>query len=501
MPPTATPEPPTATPEPPTATATASLTPTPTVVAALVTAEAANVRDGPGAVYPIIGTLEGGASLVVLGRDDSGDWLQVRMADGQTAWLFKALTDFIGSAPSVEAPPPPTATPTPPIEGWRGEYYSGVDLSGFPVLVRDDPTIKFKWGLGAPSASLPIDEFSVRWTRAVYLPGGAYEFAVRSDDGVRVWMDGELIIDLWQNAAGTHSVEKSIDEDMHTFRVEYYEWTGEAEIEFWWDRAFDFAQWRGAYFSNVDLIGAPIVVRNDDAIDFDWGHAAPASGLPEDGFSVRWARTLAFTEGLYRFDALVDDGLRLFVDGYLVIDEWRDGGRREVKAERRLAAGNHSLRVEYYERVGRASVQVWWQKIYDYPEWRAEYWSNLTMEGLPKLVRNDRAIDFNWAKEPPSAGLPRDGFFVRWSRTVDFEKDTYHFHALADDGLRLFIDGELRLDEWHDSDGTKTYQFERKLDGRHQLVAEYYDRTGKAQVKLWWEPTSSIMLTPTVAAD
>ena len=51
------------------------------------------------------------------------------------------------------------------------------------------------------------------------------------------------------------------------------------------------------------------------------------------------------------------------------------------------------------------------------------------------------------------------------------------------------MDGESGLDEWHDSDGTKTYRFDPKLDGRHQLVAEYYDRTGKAQVKLWWQPT------------
>ena len=67
-------------------------------------------------------------------------------------------------------------------------------------------------------------------------------------------------------------------------------------------------------------------------------------------------------------------------------------------------------------------------------DWRSEYWSNLSMENSPTLVRNDRATDFTWARNPPSPGLPKDGFSVRWSRTVDFEDDTYRFYALADDG-------------------------------------------------------------------
>jgi hypothetical protein len=470
------------------------------VAVVLVTSDALNVRGGPGTIYPIIGTVWRGDSLVVLGQEETGDWLQVRLPDDRAGWLFRALTDFTGDAPWVEAPPLPTSTPTPVIEGWRGEYYGNPDLTTAPAFVRDDRTIKFNWGLAAPSADLPTDGFSVRWTRNVYLPGGTYEFAVRSDDGVRVWLDGTLIIDQWHEAAGTHTVEQSLAEDTHSLRVEYYEWTGIAEVEFWWNRAPDFPQWRGAYFSTVDVIGSPAVVRNDSAIDFDWGHAAPADGLPEDGFSVRWARTLFFEEGLYSFHASVDDGVRLYVDGYLVMDDWNDGGKREVNVERRLAAGNHSIRVEYYEREGRASILVWWQKVHDYPDWRAEYWANLSLDGAPKLVRNDRTIDFNWGRNAPSPGLTKDSFSVRWSRTLDFEAGTYRFHAHADDGIRFYLDGRLALDEWHDSDGSEVYQVDRTLGGKHRLMVEYYERTGKARVKVWWVPTSA-MPTPTPRTD
>ena len=81
-------------------------------------------------------------------------------------------------------------------------------------------------------------------------------------------------------------------------------------------------------------------------MSFEWGSSAPAAGLPADGFAARWTRSVQFEAGRYRFHAIMDDGLRLYVDGELVIDSWRDGGRRELTAERTLAGGAHSLRVE-----------------------------------------------------------------------------------------------------------------------------------------------------------
>src|SRR5687768_7125341 len=46
--------------------------------------------------------------------------------------------------------------------------------------------------------------------------------------------------------------------------------------------------WRGSYFANATMEGTPALVRDDPAIDFDWGLGAPGAGLPADGFSVRW---------------------------------------------------------------------------------------------------------------------------------------------------------------------------------------------------------------------
>jgi hypothetical protein len=171
----------------------------------------------------------------------------------------------------------------------------------------------------------------------------------------------------------------------------------------------------------------------------------------------------------------------------LVIDEWRDGGRREVTANRTLAAGKRSLRVEYYEHTGEALIRVWWEKITSYPDWKGEYWSNRQLQGDPVLVRNDVKINFNWGTRAPVVGIPADNFSARWSRTETFKSGVYRFYARADDGIRLYVDDVLVLDEWHDSAGSEVYKVKLALSGKHRLVVEYYEHTGAALVTFQWE--------------
>ena len=121
--------------------------------------------------------------------------------------------------------------------------------------------------------------------------------------------------------------------------------------------------WRGDYFNNPTLAGNPAFTRNDPSITFDWGNGSPDPRLSADGFSARWTRRLYFDAGLYRFTVRVDDGARVFVDGVLVIDEWRDGSARDVSTDLTLSAGDHDLRVEYYERSGAASIQLSYARL------------------------------------------------------------------------------------------------------------------------------------------
>ncbi|SEO98828.1 glycoside hydrolase family 3 C-terminal domain-containing protein [Actinacidiphila rubida] len=120
---------------------------------------------------------------------------------------------------------------------------------------------------------------------------------------------------------------------------------------------------QGQYFANTTLSGTPVLTRSDSTIDFDWGTGAPDPSLPADGFSARWTGTLtAPTTAAYTFGATSDDGSRIYLDGKLIADNWGDHAVSTVKsAPVQLTAGEpHSLKVEYYENAGGASVSIGW---------------------------------------------------------------------------------------------------------------------------------------------
>lgn len=392
------------------------------------------------------------------------------------------------STPITPTPTQAPATPTPVIFNWRGEYFSNVTLAGPATVVRDDTAVNFNWRSGAPAANLPADNFSARWQRSLYFEGGTYRFYATSDDGLRLWIDNALVMDEWHSATGETTVaEISLSSGNHAVRVEYYEASGLAFVQLWWQRVEQYPNWRGEYWNNKTLAGPSTLVRNDTAVMFNWETGAPDASLPADNFSARWTQTLYLPEGNYRFHAAMDDGLRLFVDNVLLIDEWRDASYREVTTDVWLAANNHEIRVEYYEHLGGARVQVWWDSLVEFSAWRGEYWDNKDLTGTPVLVRNDNKIEFDWQNGAPAPGVPVDQFSVRWTREIEFEPGTYYLYALADDGIRVFVDGEKVIDRWHLSGGDHVYQSKRELDGTHTIVVEYYDEHIAARVHFWYE--------------
>jgi hypothetical protein len=120
--------------------------------------------------------------------------------------------------------------------------------------------------------------------------------------------------------------------------------------------------WRGEYYNNTTLSGSPAAVRYDKDLDFNWGGGSPGSGISGDYFSVRWTRTAHFDHGTYEFTTESDDGVRLYVDGKLVIDEWSDMDRAEHSGRIELGHGDHTIRLEYYEHRGSASVRLSWEE-------------------------------------------------------------------------------------------------------------------------------------------
>lgn len=288
-------------------------------------------------------------------------WLALK----QVALVVRTLDNTAQARAAFElVRPAPTVTPTPRITEWRGEYFANRNLSGAPALLRNDSKVDFNWGAGSPGSRIPIDNFSARWTRSLAFDAGDYRFYARSDDGVRLWLDSLLVIDDWSDGGRLRTGEfLKLGAGQHQVKIEFYEAAGDAYETVWWEKIGPISEWRGEYFANRNLEGAPALVRNESTIDFNWGEGGPAPGLPADNFSARWSRTFPLTDGRYRFTVQVDDGARLWVDGRLLLDQWVEGSTRTFTAEADLAAGNHTLRLEYLELAGGALAKLTWQRV------------------------------------------------------------------------------------------------------------------------------------------
>ena len=94
---------------------------------------------------------------------------------------------------------------------------------------------------------------------------------------------------------------------------------------------------------------------------YDWKLGKPHRALPSDGFSVQWRGQRYFHAGFYRFGMFADDGVRLTLDGEVLVDEWRDGRAEYHSALTFLGTGYHDVIIEYYENVGEAEIRFWWE--------------------------------------------------------------------------------------------------------------------------------------------
>ena len=121
--------------------------------------------------------------------------------------------------------------------GVRGDYFKGTNFDNH-VLSRIDPQIKFSWGEGGPDLIVGVDNFSIRWTGEIEAAfTETYTFYTNSDDGVRLWVDGQQLINNWTG----HSVTENrgridlLAGQTYGFVLEYFEEGGSAVIDLGWE--------------------------------------------------------------------------------------------------------------------------------------------------------------------------------------------------------------------------------------------------------------------------
>ena len=270
--------------------------------------------------------------------------------------------------------------------GLKAEYFDGENFTQLKVT-RIDATVDFNWGQGSPDAQIAPDTFSVRWTgqiQAAY--SEAYTFYTTGDDGIRLWVNGQQVINGWRDQsateyAGTVSLTAGQKYDI---RLEYYENGGDAVSKLSWSSAHQTKQiipqtylsqpsapiavqvgngngLKAEYFDNADFTNAKLT-RTDASVNFDWKQNAPDASMGVDTFSVRWTgQVLAQFNEIYTFNTTGDDGIRLWVNGQQIINGWRDQSATNYTGSIALQAGQkYDIKLEYYENGGDALAKLAW---------------------------------------------------------------------------------------------------------------------------------------------
>jgi hypothetical protein len=122
---------------------------------------------------------------------------------------------------------------------WRASYFSDRKLEGSPITMRE-LAVDHDWDKSAPHEAVPPDKFSVRWDTCLRITDEQVEpvtFQINANDGARVFVDGESVVDGWERDAATRrrgvgSGEIVLAPGVHLLRVEYYESMGAASIKF-----------------------------------------------------------------------------------------------------------------------------------------------------------------------------------------------------------------------------------------------------------------------------
>ncbi len=266
--------------------------------------------------------------------------------------------------------------------------------------------------------------------------------------------------------------------------------------------------WTATYWNNRDLSGNPVLQRTELLVTQDWGTGSPDEVVNRDNFSARWERTVDVAAGTYRFTITADDGVRLYVDDVKVIDDFNEGGAGALSADVFLSQGQHSIRIDYFEALGLASIDYNRTLLFaDEPPatatpgsgdnspnsnfWRGEYFNNRALAGNPALIRDDGDIDFAWILGSPDPVIDSDNFSARWTRTLNLAAGRYAFAMTVDDGGRLYVNDRLVLDEWRDQP-IRTFTTEVDVAGGPTTVRmEYYEATAGATAQLSYAKVSS----------
>lgn len=417
--------------------------------------------------------------------------------------------------------------------GLRGFYRDNVDFTG-ALIERVDPTLDFAWGAAAPASGIAAYSFSVTWLGTIRAPApGLWTIETLSDDGVEVVIDGKSVISNWTDHAPTVDSGSFAFEagKAYPIRIRYYQGSGPATFRLSWRAPGQAAatvipasalssEWRPTAGTGTGLIGRYHVGRSlsgtgverlDPTVSFSWGGRPPGpAGIPANGFSAEWVGEVeAPYDADYFFSTLSDDGVQLWIDDRLVIENWTDHGAAVNRGRIHLPAGRHRLRLRYYQATSDSLVHLRWSCPYFVetvvPADRL-YPVAPTTRSLPTgdgqgasatLYPNGdftgEAVERTAVPIAMDPSLMPEGFSgyrasgVWTARLRPYHDGDYAISVSSAGGVLVFLDGVLVINDWSRHErGAASTRVALRASQPAMLTVRWFCQNQTPHLRLWW---------------
>lgn len=485
--------------------------------------------------------------------------------------------------PSRTPPKTDLRRPEPPkiINGLKGDYYDTADFKSFKYT-RTDARISFDWEGGAPP-SIGGDSFSIRWTGQIQPKyTESYTFCTIADDGVRLWVDNQLVINDWKTHAATEKqgVIRLEANKKYNIKLEYYENKNDACVKLLWsskrqekeivpgDRLFSEAiaapqpPQPNPPANNREPVKVDLsAYYNEDAFSYDTrrgdgdfdGHgnsysanlftanptydgASYSTGPLNNGKnnSIRMeGQKITLRQNKYESIRLLGSATNGNQSGIVRIN-YTDGSSTRITLSMKDwcaadASGEKIVQTmgHRHSETGDDNIKAHVYAYYLSPD-RHKTVSGITLPdqedmhvlaltlltdvrpysgtgtGLTgmyfnnvnftsqKLSRVDATVNFDWRTGAPASQIDPDTFSVRWSGQVEPKySENYTFYTVADDGVRLWVNNVLLIDDRNEHSATeRSGSITLTAGKKYSIKLEYFDNQQDASVKLMWSSPS-----------
>jgi hypothetical protein len=249
-----------------------------------------------------------------------------------------------------------------------------------------------------------------------------------------------------------------------------------------------------AFFVGDQAQGEPLLVRQDQAINFDWGSAAPDPAIPQDGFSAHWLGRFRFERGLYQFETSARGGVQLYINGELSLDTWQATATQSTNFIP-ISGGWQVIELRYRHQTGDAAVALSWQQdsLADTCEpvpntFCVNFFDSLDTNTSPVITRRDAKIRGAWGLGSPHVSLPEDGFAVTWAGNIGFTAATYRFSGRFNGDLSISLDGTEVFSASDQGGEPQSFAFEVDTQaGLRNFVVTYRHISGDADLAVSWQ--------------